>query len=336
MMRAPRFWDRDVDPKSREGAPLTRLLLTPAAMLYAEVTRRRIAKADPTRLSIPVICIGNLSAGGSGKSPVAVAIRDRLSAAFPAKRIATLSRGYGGSEKGPLQVDFTSHSAASVGDEALMFSKTGEAWIGADRALAGQAIEADGVDLIIMDDGHQNPGLHKDLSLVVVDGHAVFGNGKVIPKGPLREPVEEGLARADGIILMGAASRPEELDAVRLPILNAALVPATSKLDSEFVAFAGIGRPEKFFDTLTACGASLADAVPFPDHHAYSARDLRYLHDLSRERNAPLITTEKDLARLSPDARDGILTLPVTAEFENWAELDHLLKPVTDRLGEAG
>ncbi|MEM5517406.1 tetraacyldisaccharide 4'-kinase [Henriciella sp. AS95] len=335
MMRSPHFWDRDVDPKSREAAPLTRIMLTPLAAVYAGVTKRRIANTEPHKLDIPVLCVGNLSAGGTGKSPVAAAIRDRLSEELPGARIATLSRGYGGTSKGPLKVDFKTHTATDVGDEALMFASSGEAWIGADRAEAGQAMQDDGVDFIIMDDGHQNPGLFKDLSLVVIDRQSVFGNGHVIPKGPLREPVAAGLSRADAIVLTGTGPEPEELDGCPLPIIRSSLVPRSANLPGTYVAFAGIGRPEKFFDTLEECGARLEDSVPFPDHHVYSDRDIAYLTSLAKDREATLITTEKDYVRLKQSQRGDILAFPVLATFENADVLDHLLKPLIERASQA-
>jgi tetraacyldisaccharide 4'-kinase len=332
MMRSPRFWDRDVDPKSREGAPVTRLLLTPLAAIYAEVTARRIRNATPMALGIPVICVGNLTAGGSGKSPVVAAIRDYLTRMRGDVRGASLSRGYGGKQKGPLRVDPAVHDASQVGDEALMLSRSGEAWIGADRVAAGQAMEADGVDIIIMDDGFQNPGLAKTLSIIVVDSIAGFGNGHVIPKGPLREPVQVGLARADALILMGDGDPPADIDGFDGPVVRASIQPVASPPPGAYVAFAGIGRPEKFFDTLSACGTPPLDAVPFGDHHTYSDRDLNYLRALASDRGAQLITTEKDFVRLSPEQRGGIITLPVTAQFEQPEELAKLLSPVTDAL----
>ena len=331
-MRPPRFWDRDVDPRSREAAPLTRLLLTPLAMLYAGVTERRIAKTQPLRLSIPVICVGNLTAGGTGKSPVAAGLRDMLKARYPGTRIATLSRGYGGALKGPLKVDVSTHTASDVGDEPLMLACSGEAWIGAYRAAAGQAMEADGVDLIIMDDGHQNPSLHKDVSLIVVDSEAGFGNGYVIPKGPLREPVAAGLARADAVIVTGPGDIPEELSGTALPVIRATIQPTAPLQKQAYVAFAGIGRPEKFFDTLEACGSKPLDAVPFPDHHTYSDSDVRYLNELAKQYDAQLITTEKDFVRLREDQRSGIVTLPIRAEFGDRSALDRVLAPVADRM----
>ncbi|WP_084396024.1 tetraacyldisaccharide 4'-kinase [Henriciella aquimarina] len=331
-MRPPRFWNGDIDPRSREAAPLTRVLLTPLAALYAGVTARKIRQADPAQLPIPVICVGNLTAGGSGKSPVAAGLRDWFSERFPGKRIATLSRGYKGRLKGPLRVDFDTHTAADVGDEALMFAAHGEAWIGADRGEAGKAMAADGVDLIIMDDGHQNPTLKKDLSLVVVDSEYGFGNGHVIPRGPLREPIDRGLERADAVIVTGRTSAPEELNSFREPILRCLINSEGPVMMQALVAFAGIGRPEKFFDTLGALGNKPVDAVPFPDHHAYTRRDLAYLHDLARKNGATLITTEKDFVRLDQEQRKGILTLPVKAQFDAPQMLDQILAPVAERL----
>lgn len=331
-MRPPRFWNGDIDPRSREAAPLTRFLLTPLAMLYAGTTARRIAGADPHRLGIPVICVGNLTAGGTGKSPVAARLRHYFGQRFAARRVATLSRGYGGSLKGPLRVDPDIHTAAEVGDEALMLAARGEAWIGADRATAGKAMERDGVDLVIMDDGHQNPGLFKDLSLVVVDSEYGFGNGHVIPKGPLREPVETGLSRCDAIILTGSGGLPARLETACMPILRTQIIAHTTLPAGPLVAFAGIGRPEKFFDTLDAQGSKPVDAVPFPDHHVYSDGDLRYLSALAEKNGASLITTEKDFVRLREDQRTGILHLAIKADFTDPEKLDQLLATVAERL----
>lgn len=331
-MRPPRFWSGDIDPRSREAAPLTRLLLSPLAALYARTTAHRIRTIKPLKLDIPVICIGNLTAGGTGKSPVVASLRTHLQTRFPRARIASLSRGYGGKLKGPLKVTLDSHAARDVGDEPLMLAASGEAWIGSDRAEAGQAMQADGVDLIIMDDGHQNPGLHKDISLVTVDSEVGFGNGHVIPKGPLREPVAAGLARADAVILTGTANMPGGLESISLPVLHTTIRPVAALQPQSYVAFAGIGRPEKFFDTLEANGAKPADAVPFPDHHVYSKSDLTYLRKLAAQYDAQLITTEKDFVRLRHDQRDGIVTLPIRAEFADTATLDKVLEPVTQRL----
>lgn len=326
-MREPRFWAADLDPWSRAAAPLTRTLLTPFSWIYAAVTARKIAGTTPHKVTAKVICIGNLTAGGVGKSPVVQTLRDRLSKTS-SKRVATLSRGYGGKLKGPLQVDPNTHSAADVGDEPLMLAQRGESWIGADRAAAGQAMSDAGVEIILMDDGFQNPSLTKDLSFVVVDAVARFGNGHVIPKGPLREPVAKGFARADAIILVGEGARPEDLNGVSLPLLRVSIRSTEPLQDQPYVAFAGIGRPEKMFDTLDEIGADVRDAVPFPDHHVYRKADLTYLNRLADDHDATLITTEKDFVRLSPGNREGIVTLPVSAVFADTDTLDRLLSPI--------
>lgn len=326
-MREPRFWSREVDPKSREAAPLLRFLLTPLAAIYAGTTRRKISKADPLKVDPVVICVGNLTAGGVGKSPVVAALRHQIRQTH-GLRVATLSRGYKGRLKGPLRVDPANHSAADVGDEPLMLARRGEAWIGADRAAAGEAMAADGVEVIIMDDGHQNPGLFKDFTFVVVDSEAGFGNGFVIPKGPLRERIEDGLTRANAIILMGDATPPEELNRASVPIIKGTIVAAQRPPEGKYVAFAGIGRPEKFFDTLSTLGVETCDAVPFPDHHTYSAADLKYLRRLADDHQATLITTDKDLTRLSADQASSILSLPIEVQFEPQEQLDKLIADV--------
>ncbi|MCR9077943.1 MAG: tetraacyldisaccharide 4'-kinase [Hyphomonadaceae bacterium] len=326
-MREPRFWARDVDPRSREAAPLLRFMLTPFSWLYAEATHRRIARATPLKVRPTVICVGNLTAGGVGKSPIVAALRAHFEATTDL-RVATLSRGYKGKLKGPLKVDPDVHTSEDVGDEPIMLAKSGESWIGADRAATGQDMSNDGVDIIIMDDGHQNPGLHKDLSLIVVDAAAGFGNGHVIPKGPLREPIAEGLARADAIIVMGYGQPPAEVEESNLPVFSAVLAAQSKPSELPYVAFAGIGRPEKFFDTLKAMGADVRDAVPFPDHHKFTDGDLNYLRRLAGDYGATLITTDKDLVRLSAAQQTGILSLPVEVIFDRRADLDKMLENV--------
>ncbi len=326
-MREPRFWARDVDPRSREAAPLLRFMLTPFSWLYAEATHRRIARATPLKVRPTVICVGNLTAGGVGKSPIVAALRAHFEATTDL-RVSTLSRGYKGKRKGPLKVDPDVHTSEDVGDEPIMLARTGESWIGADRAATGQDMSNDGVDIIIMDDGHQNPGLHKDLSLIVVDAAAGFGNGHVIPKGPLREPVAEGLARADAIIVMGYGDPPAEVEESKLPVFSAVLAAQSKPPELPYVAFAGIGRPEKFFDTLKAMGADVRDAVPFPDHHKFTDGDLSYLRRLAGDYGATLITTDKDLVRLSAAQQTGILSLPVEVIFDRRADLDKMLENV--------
>ncbi|MEZ6001195.1 tetraacyldisaccharide 4'-kinase [Hyphomonas sp.] len=325
-MKAPHFWSAGLDPHSREAAPLTRLMLTPLATLYTFGIRRKLARAKPEAIPARIVCIGNLTVGGVGKTPVVEAIRRR--ALDAGLRAASLSRGYGGKLEGPLKVDPAMHSSADVGDEPLMLAATGEAWIGKDRAEAARAMAADGVQLIVMDDGHQNPSVAKDLSLIVIDAAAPFGNGHVLPKGPLREPVADGLARADGVILMGEGKELTAVQKSHLPVVRAGLAPAGKVPEGPLVAFAGIGRPVKFFYSLTEAGADLRDSVPYGDHHAYSASDLKFLNDLAASRGARLITTSKDHVRLPEEERARILVFPVEARFEDEAALDALLAPI--------
>lgn len=326
-MREPHFWKSGLDPKSRESAPLTRALLTPLAFLYRTITALKIANTTPTKTSAKVICVGNITAGGVGKSPIVSALRSRIAADY-GLRTATLSRGYGGSLRGPVRVDPDKHLAAQVGDEPLMLSQKGESWIGTDRAAAGQQMSAAGVDVIIMDDGHQNPKLAKDFTFVVIDSEAPFGNGHIIPKGPLREPIVTSLKRADAVIMMGNGQIPNVVQAQGLPILAASVSPSGELPCQPYVAFAGIGRPVKFFDTLADIKADVRDSVPFPDHHTYSNTDMDYLHQLARDRGAKLVTTEKDFARLTPSQRADVLTLPIQIRFDDTALLDKLLSDV--------
>ena len=325
-MKAPYFWSGTLDPYSREAAPVTRALLTPFAALYRAITAYKLRRATPLKVAAPVICIGNLTVGGTGKTPLARALRDHLTGA--SIRAATLSRGHGGKLRGPIRVDENVHTARQVGDEPLMLSQTGEAWISRDRAAGAAAMVEDGVACIIMDDGHQNPGLHKDLSIIVIDAEDPFGNGFIVPKGPLREPVAEGLARADSIVLMQDGPVPAHVKASGLPTYRAALRLAADLPDGPLLAFAGIGRPEKFFDSLRAAGGDIRDTCAYADHHVYTDRDLTFLKALAAEHQASLVTTEKDLARIQKTDRAGISALPARLAFDEAAAPGALIAAV--------
>lgn len=330
-MKAPHFWSAGLDPYAREAAPLTRALLTPVSKLYSFVTAQRITHAAPFMCSVPVICIGNITAGGSGKTPIVKALRDAFSDA--GIRTATLSRGYGGKEQGPLKVDAGLHTAKDVGDEPCMLAGSGESWIARDRPEGARGIASDGAQLIIMDDGHQNPSLHKDVSLLVIDASAPFGNGFIIPKGPLREPVSAALSRADGVIMMGTGETPSIINASGLPIIRATLKQTSPMPTGPLIAFAGIGRPERFFDSLRHAGADLLDTQGFADHYSYRPSDLDSLRERAALDNAKLVTTEKDYVRLPKDQRADIYTIPVEAVFSDIQALMGLLRAkLEDRL----
>jgi tetraacyldisaccharide 4'-kinase len=330
-MRPPEFWKADVG--GRDAAPMLRALLTPVSWAYAWSVERRLRQTAPWQAPIPVVCVGNLTLGGAGKTPVSRAIRATLGA-----NAHTLSRGYGGRLRGPLRVS-ADMSATEVGDEPLLHAHDGPAWIARDRFAGARAIVAAGGRAIIMDDGFQNPSLEKSLSLLVFDPVYGVGNGCVFPAGPLRERLTSGLARADAIVFLYNIAGTEDheeapawLESFAGPILRARLAPAAAPPQGPLVAFAGLARPEKFFDTLTAIGGELTDAIPFPDHHPYSEDDLDMLAQLADERGAKLITTEKDAARLSPEWRAKIATLPVSAAFDDAAAFDALLAPIRARM----
>lgn len=322
-LNTPRWWySRD-----RRHAPVTRMLLKPASWLWAGVTARKIARATPVDPGAAVISIGNLTVGGSGKTPVARETLRLLRA--QGVEAAALSRGYGGRLEGPVRVDLSQHAAADVGDEPLMLAQDAPAWIARDRVAGARAAAADGASALVLDDGHQNPALKKTLSLIVVDGETrgdewPFGDGSVFPSGPMREPLKAGLARADGVIVMLPtdmdAADPELLEVFGdLPVFIARLEAAAPPPPGPQVGFAGIAKPWKVERSLIAAGCDLKDFVPFPDHAALSERDFAFLNDRAAVYNAGLVTTEKDWVRLTPDQRAAVAAWPVVARFEDEA-----------------
>lgn len=326
-LSTPRWW------YVREGAPapVTRILLKPVSWIWAAVTARRIARAVPFDPGAPVICVGNLTVGGAGKTPVVRELLRRLPGAHG------LSRGYGGSEPGPLRVDPRVHSAGEVGDEPLMLAGEAPIWAARDRVAGAQAAAKAGAKVIVMDDGHQNPNLKKALTFVVVDGETrdntwPLGDGSVFPAGPLREPLDIGLARADAVILMLPAdlAKPDPAlirTLIEKPILIARLAPAAPPPPGPQVGFAGIGMPWKVERALKAAGCNLVDFANFPDHFAYDEATLKMLSDRADQFGAGLVTTEKDWVRLPPAWRERIHAWPVRAVFEDEAVLDRLLAP---------
>jgi tetraacyldisaccharide 4'-kinase len=325
----PRWWYE----RGRRRASATRLLLLPAAAVWASVTASRIARAQPFDPGVPVICVGGLTLGGTGKTPVVHEVLNRLSGRGVAAH--ALSRGYGGRLKGPIRVDPALHGAGDVGDEPLVLARDHVVWVSADRVAGAKAAAAAGAEVLVMDDGHQNPSLKKTLALVVVDGETrdgewPFGDGDVFPAGPMREPLPAGIARADAVVVLlpnDLAAPDPALSALfgGKPVLAARLEPVGAPPPGRQLGFAGVGKPWKVERALTAAGCDLVDFIPLPDHAELSEARLNALAARAAKAGAGLVTTEKDWVRLPAPWRERIAAWPVRARFDDEAALDRLL-----------
>jgi len=312
------------------------MLLWPVSAAYGRAAAWKMARTPRFRPPVPVVCVGNFVVGGAGKTPTALVLA-RLARGRGLKP-GYLTRGYGGAEKGPILVDPLKHTAADVGDEPLLLAAAAPTMVSADRVAGAKSLIALGVDIIIMDDGFQNPSLAKDLSLVCVDAAVGIGNGMVTPSGPLRAPLALQLRMADALVLIGEGERSEGLvrTAARAgrQVLRATLKPARVRefRKEPLLAFAGIGRPEKFFDSLTAAGATVKRTVPFADHHRFSEADAASLLDRAAADGLRLVTTEKDMVRLAgaggrlAELREKATVFAVTLEFDNPGAVAEMLE----------
>lgn len=312
-MRAPEFWQRD---------GRLAVLLAPLGGLTAWLTARRVARPG-WRAPVPVICCGNATAGGAGKTTLALDLAARLAARHP----AFLTRGHGGEERGPHRVA-CGDTARRVGDEALLLAGVAPCWVAADRAAGARAALADGAGVLVMDDGLQNPTLVKDLSLLVIDGASGFGNGRLLPAGPLREPVAAAAARCQAAVLIGEdragalAQLPPTLAVLRARLVQRDVAGLAGR---RVFAFAGIGFPEKFFAGLRGAGVALAGTRAFPDHHVYAPAEIEAVLAEARRLRAEPVTTPKDAARLEPAQRDAVRVVGVGLAWADEAALAALL-----------
>jgi tetraacyldisaccharide 4'-kinase len=310
-------------------------LLAPAAAIYGRIAAGRMARRS-VRAGVPVVCVGNFTLGGSGKTPAVLSIAKMLQDA--GEQVVCLSRGYGGSLSGPKQVDAHNDNAAEVGDEALLLARAAPTVIARNRVAGAQTARALGATIVLMDDGLQNASLAKDIAIAVIDGRRGIGNGKVFPAGPLRAPLDTQWARCDALLVVGEASGAADViaaaNAKGKPVLRTHFVPdenaVTALAGKPVLAFAGIGDPDKFFATVASAGITAAKRVAFPDHHRFDAEEAASLVMRAEHDGLTLLTTEKDHARMTGDPAAAALcerahVLPVTLRFDEEDKLRALL-----------
>jgi tetraacyldisaccharide 4'-kinase len=307
-MKTPAFW-------SGPPGPLA-WLLAPLGFLYGRATAWRMRRPG-VRAALPVICVGNVTAGGAGKTPVVAMLAERLLASGETPFV--VSRGYGGRLTGPVRVDPAKMSAADCGDEPLLLARRCPVIVARDRVAGAALARQQGASLVLLDDGLQNPGLAKDICLVAIDAEAGFGNGFCLPAGPLRAPLAAQMPKVGAFLVIGgaeaAAACAANLKSWGKPVFQASIQPDPAAVEAlrsrPLLAFAGIGRPEKFFATLHEAGLDVAETRAFADHHVFTKVELEALRRLAATRGLTLVTTEKDAMRLPSGAAD-IKILPVS------------------------
>jgi tetraacyldisaccharide 4'-kinase len=304
-MRTPGWWNS-------KNTLSTALL--PIAYLYSMIATIRRLFVRPAIIGVPVIGVGNLTAGGGGKTPMALYI----GGLFPGKKIVYLSKGYGGKLAGPLLVDPTRHNAQDVGDEPLLLAQKHQTVVSRNRVRGAKYAASQGADIIVMDDGLQNPTIAKTVSLVVIDGAIGLGNGRLIPAGPLREPAQDGLDRADGIVIIHRSHMPVAAPDFGKPIFLASIEPEphTPLTGKKIVAFCGIAYPQKFWETLHVCDADVVEKIAFGDHHPYTKKDMENLVASASVHGAMLVTTSKDMVRIPQEFCAQVTVLPVALHMQ--------------------
>lgn len=313
-MKTPKYW---------QSNSFISKLLTPLGYIYGALTGLRIKLKKPKKAEIPVICIGNITAGGTGKTPVSISVAKLLSGEMFHPYF--VSRGYGGKLQNVI-VNNKKHTAHDVGDEPLLLSAQAPVVVNADRYKAAQKATEQGADVVIMDDGFQNPGLHKDLSFLVFDGHYGIGNGKIIPAGPLRETLENGIKRADAVIILGK-DKHNLAQRCGLPVFFGHTEAAQTTINNQdVIAFAGIGHPQKFYHTLKQQGFNVVKTIDFPDHHFYTREDLDAIVKEAQKLNAQIYTTGKDFVKIPPLYSQDINVLEIAVVWDKPEELLNFIK----------
>ena len=316
-MKAPQFW---YEPNTWKAK-----FLYPLGYFYNLLTLLRGKLAKPQSYSCLTICIGNLNVGGTGKTPTTIALAQHF--LKKGLQVHVVSRGYKGKFQGTFLVDPQKHKSDEVGDEPLLMSEFTSVWVSNKRKNGIAAAENAGAQIVLLDDGFQDPSFHKDFSLIVVDGEKGFGNKKCMPAGPLRENIVQGFKRADALVIVGQRIYKFDTFPTHLKIIHSTLKPIETGMnwkEGKYLAFAGIADPSKFFKTLRSLGANLIDCVALSDHQNLDGQVLKRLERKANSAHAQLVTTEKDAVRLSDTYRKKVLSLPVRIEFDDKNELENL------------
>ena len=316
-MKAPQFW---YEPNTWKAK-----FLYPLGYFYNLLTLLRGKLAKPQSYSCLTICIGNLNVGGTGKTPTTIALAQHF--LKKGLQVHVVSRGYKGKFQGTFLVDPQKHKSDEVGDEPLLMSEFTSVWVSNKRKNGIAAAENAGAQIVLLDDGFQDPSFHKDFSLIVVDGEKGFGNKKCMPAGPLRENIVQGFKRADALVIVGQRIYKFDTFPTHLKIIHSTLKPIETGMnwkEGKYLAFAGIADHSKFFKTLRSLGANLIDCVALSDHQNLDGQVLKRLERKANSAHAQLVTTEKDAVRLSNTYRKKVLSLPVRIEFDDKNELENL------------
>lgn len=316
-MKTPDFW--------HSNSTIAKFL-APLGWIYGTLTQLRIKTHKSPKVTVPVICIGNITVGGSGKTPVSLSIARMLETEMFHPFFVT--RGYGGKLQN-VMVNNRKHTAYEVGDEPLLLSKQAPVVVNANRYKGALTAIEEGADLIIMDDGFQNPSLYKDLSFLVFDGNYGIGNGKIIPAGPLRETFENGIKRADALIILGK-DKHDLQERSNLPVFwGHTEVIQTTVTKKDVLAFAGIGHPQKFYHSLQSHGLNVVEKMDFPDHHFYSKKELEQLIAKAEKLNADIYTTAKDFVKIPTSMQKYFNVLEIAVV---WDEPEKLLSFIKEKI----